>query len=210
MVITHHGHELSAEYGAASPGDLNESASAVEASRESTLQRYRGIAVGLAISDAVCVVVALVGSYYIRYPVSGVLPLRESLVIAVSPLLWLAVFQAFDLYDPLHLSPPEEFRRVIGASGVGIVLLGSTGSIGTSTIKVAEDLPDQIRSPCTGDYKNLTTVPVPIGLQGRLEVFVRASRPLFRSFRKPLSILVSCSTLRVLPSWDPFQLRVRE
>src|SRR5208283_4551758 len=26
-----------------------------------------------------------------------------------------------------------------------VVLLGSTGSIGTSTIKVAEDLPDQIR-----------------------------------------------------------------
>ena len=26
-----------------------------------------------------------------------------------------------------------------------VVLLGSTGSIGTSTVKVAEDLPDQIR-----------------------------------------------------------------
>ena len=26
-----------------------------------------------------------------------------------------------------------------------VVLLGSTGSIGTSTIKVADDLPDQIR-----------------------------------------------------------------
>jgi exopolysaccharide biosynthesis polyprenyl glycosylphosphotransferase len=88
-----------------------------------TLRRYRGIAVGLAISDAACVIAALVGSYYIRYPASGVLPLRESLVIALSPLLWVAVFQAFDLYAPQHLSPPEEFRRVIGASGVGIVLL---------------------------------------------------------------------------------------
>ena len=91
----------------------------------STLRRYRGIAVGLAISDAVCVIAALVGSYYIRYPASGVLPLRESLVIALSPLLWLAVFQAFDLYAPQHLSPPEEFRRVIGASGVGVVLLAA-------------------------------------------------------------------------------------
>ena len=26
-----------------------------------------------------------------------------------------------------------------------VVLLGSTGSIGTSTVKVAEDLPDQVR-----------------------------------------------------------------
>ena len=89
----------------------------------STLRRYRSIAFGLALSDAICVLAALVSSYYIRYPASGVLPLRESLVIALSPLLWIAVFQAFDLYAPQHLSPPEEFRRVIGASGVGIVLL---------------------------------------------------------------------------------------
>ena len=38
-------------------------------------------------------------------------------------LLWLAAFQAFGLYAPQHLSPPEEFRRIFGASGVGIVLL---------------------------------------------------------------------------------------
>ena len=122
MVITNHGHKLSAEYGPASPADPDRAAT-VAASSDSTLHRYRGIAVGLALSDAVCVIAALVGSYYIRYPASGLLPLRESLVIAISPLLWLAVFQAFDLYAPQHLSPPEEFRRVIGASGVGIVLL---------------------------------------------------------------------------------------
>ena len=108
MVITNHGHKLSTEYGAASPGDPDRAA-IVGASSDSTLRRYRGIAVGLAISDAVCVLAALVGSYYIRYPASGVLPLRESLVIALSPLLWLAVFQAFDLYAPQHLSPPRSF-----------------------------------------------------------------------------------------------------
>jgi exopolysaccharide biosynthesis polyprenyl glycosylphosphotransferase len=122
VVITNHGHKLRAEYGPASPGDPDRAAT-VAASSDSTLHRYRGIAVGLALSDAACVIAALVGSYYIRYPASGLLPLRESLVIALSPLLWLAVFQAFDLYAPQHLSPPEEFRRVIGASGVGIVLL---------------------------------------------------------------------------------------
>ena len=121
MVITNHGHQLSADYDAVSPGDPDRAATVPAAA--STLRRYRGIAVGLAISDAVCVVAALVSSYYIRYPASGLLPVRESLVIAISPLLWVAVFQAFDLYAPQHLSPPEEFRRVIGASGVGIVLL---------------------------------------------------------------------------------------
>ena len=118
-----HGQNLHAEYDPASAGDPNRSAPTADASSVSTLRRYRGIAVGLAISDAVCLVVALVSSYYLRYPTAGLLPLRESLVIAISPLLWVAVFHTFDLYAPQHLSAPEEFRRVIGASGVGIVLL---------------------------------------------------------------------------------------
>ena len=86
------------------------------------LRRYRHIAVGLALSDALCVVVALVASYALRYP--GVLvPAPEVAVLAVGPLLWIAVFSTFDLYTPHHLSAPEELRRVIGASGVGIMLL---------------------------------------------------------------------------------------
>ena len=35
----------------------------------------------------------------------------------------MTVFHTFDLYAPRDLSAPEEPRRVIGASGVGIVLL---------------------------------------------------------------------------------------
>jgi hypothetical protein len=80
-------------------------------------------AAGLAVSDAICVVVALTGSYYLRYPASGLMPTRETIAIALSPLLWVIVFHAFNLYAPQHLSAPEELRRVIGASGVGIVLL---------------------------------------------------------------------------------------
>jgi exopolysaccharide biosynthesis polyprenyl glycosylphosphotransferase len=99
------------------------SARAVGAPGNGALQRYRGISVGLAISDAVCLVVALIGSFYLRFPGAGPMPLRESLVVLLSPLLWVAVFHTFDLYAPLRLSAPEEFRRVIGASAVGIVLL---------------------------------------------------------------------------------------
>src|SRR5436190_4386118 len=36
-----------------------------------------------------------------------------------------------------------------------VVLLGSTGSIGTSTVKVAEDLPDQIRLLALGAGNNV-------------------------------------------------------
>ncbi|HEY1786734.1 MAG TPA: 1-deoxy-D-xylulose-5-phosphate reductoisomerase, partial [Verrucomicrobiae bacterium] len=35
-----------------------------------------------------------------------------------------------------------------------VVLLGSTGSIGTSTVKVAEDLPDRIRLLALGAGNN--------------------------------------------------------
>ena len=86
------------------------------------LRRYRQVAVGLALSDAVCVVVALLASYALRF--SGELvPAREAVVITLAPLVWIVVFYTFNLYDPQHLSAPEELRRVIGASGVGIVLL---------------------------------------------------------------------------------------
>ena len=85
-------------------------------------RRYRRVAMGLALSDALCVVVALVASYALRY--SGeVLAGRDAVAVALAPLLWIVVFYTFDLYAPQHLSAPEELRRVIGASGVGIVVL---------------------------------------------------------------------------------------
>src|SRR5512132_551175 len=86
------------------------------------LQRYRQVAMGLALSDAVCVVVALLASYTLRYP-GELVPAREAVVMALAPLVWIVVFHTFDLYSPQHLSAPEELRRVIGASGVGIILL---------------------------------------------------------------------------------------
>ena len=90
--------------------------------RCSALRRYRQIAVGLALTDAVCVVAALVASYALRYP-SQLMPARDVVVIAVSPLVWVLVFATYRLYAPLHLSAHEELRRLIAASGVGIVLL---------------------------------------------------------------------------------------
>ena len=87
-----------------------------------TLRRYHRISVGLAASDAACVIAALVSSYYLRY--SGrPMPAGEIAVIVLTPVLWVAVFQAFDLYATQHLAAPEEFRRIIGGTSAGIVLL---------------------------------------------------------------------------------------
>jgi exopolysaccharide biosynthesis polyprenyl glycosylphosphotransferase len=86
------------------------------------LGRYRGISVGLAATDAACIAVALLAAYQIRYSVRP-MPLRELAIVLVAPLVWVAVFRAFNLYSAQHLSPPEEFRGIIAASSVGIVLV---------------------------------------------------------------------------------------
>jgi exopolysaccharide biosynthesis polyprenyl glycosylphosphotransferase len=86
------------------------------------LGRYHGISVGLAATDAACIVVALLAAYQIRYSVRP-MPLREFAIVVVAPLVWVAVFRAFNLYSAQHLSPADEFRGIIAASSVGIVLV---------------------------------------------------------------------------------------
>jgi exopolysaccharide biosynthesis polyprenyl glycosylphosphotransferase len=87
-----------------------------------TVRRYRAITLGLAVSDAACAVVALAISYFVRYG-SRPMTFWEAVATLAVPLGWVAVFQAFSLYAPQHTSPSDEFRRVIGATSVGIVLL---------------------------------------------------------------------------------------
>jgi exopolysaccharide biosynthesis polyprenyl glycosylphosphotransferase len=86
------------------------------------LRRYRTIAIGLALTDAACILVALMASYQMRYSTRP-MPLAELAVVVAAPLLWVGVFRAFNLYAPQHLAPPEQFRRVIGATSLGIVLV---------------------------------------------------------------------------------------
>src|SRR5687768_16034268 len=65
------------------------------------LRRYHHIAIGLVISDAACIVLALLSSYFLRY--SGrPMPGEEIAVIVLTPLLWCVVFQTFDLYATQH------------------------------------------------------------------------------------------------------------
>jgi exopolysaccharide biosynthesis polyprenyl glycosylphosphotransferase len=86
------------------------------------LRRYRSISLGLAATDAACIVTALVVSYHLRYsmrPISD----QELAMVVLAPLLWVTAFRSFNLYAPQHLSPSDEFRGVIAATSLGTVLM---------------------------------------------------------------------------------------
>jgi hypothetical protein len=56
------------------------------------LQRYRRIAIGLALTDAGCILAALMASYQVRYSMRP-MPLAELAVVVTAPLLWVGVFR---------------------------------------------------------------------------------------------------------------------
>lgn len=87
-------------------------------------RRYRLIGIGQAVTDTLSIITALFLSYLIRFD----LPIFAGylVLLATMPLLWLLVFRGFSLYSPQHLSGWEEFRRLIGASSLGIVLIVMT------------------------------------------------------------------------------------
>ena len=99
---------------------------ALEAQRTSlggaTKRRYRNIALGLMASDAVCAAAALLFAHGVRFGLSS-MPRGQQLQTVLASLLWVGVFHAFSLYAPQRLAASEEFRRIIGATSVGIVLL---------------------------------------------------------------------------------------
>ena len=89
------------------------------------LARYHSVALGLAASDVLCLVLSLLLSYILIGQTSLSLPLPTAyyVVLVASPLMWLAVFHGFGLYSPQHLSASEEFRRTIGAASVGVIFV---------------------------------------------------------------------------------------
>ena len=94
-------------------------------SKVATTSKWNLIGWQLFATDALCLVGALAFSYLIRYG-SRSLPLGYLLVIVLGPLAWGAVFHAFGLYAPRHLSAAEEFRRTISATSIGIFLVVMT------------------------------------------------------------------------------------
>jgi exopolysaccharide biosynthesis polyprenyl glycosylphosphotransferase len=85
-------------------------------------RRYRNIGLGLMGSDAACAVTALLLAHNVRFGFSSIPP-GQQLRTVLASLLWVGVFHGFSLYAPRHLAAAEEFRRIIAATSVGVVLL---------------------------------------------------------------------------------------
>jgi exopolysaccharide biosynthesis polyprenyl glycosylphosphotransferase len=87
-------------------------------------RRYGRIGLGMIVTDAVCASAALLAAYRLAGLTSVLsMSLVERLGVVIAPLLWVGLFQAFSLYAPQRLAPAEEFRRVIGATSLGVVVL---------------------------------------------------------------------------------------
>jgi exopolysaccharide biosynthesis polyprenyl glycosylphosphotransferase len=82
--------------------------------------RYRAIGLGLALTDGACILIALMSGYFSRF--NSLRPLNAVAITAAS-ILWVAVFRVFGVYAPHRLSPEEEFRRILGASSMGVILI---------------------------------------------------------------------------------------
>jgi exopolysaccharide biosynthesis polyprenyl glycosylphosphotransferase len=88
--------------------------------RSHVRRRYRIIACGLLLTDAACIAIALITGYLTRF--DTLRPAYAAAMIA-APFVWVAVFRTFDLYSPHRLSPEEEFRRILGASSMALMLI---------------------------------------------------------------------------------------
>lgn len=97
-------------------------ASDLSIARGRAARTFRRIAYGQVLTDALCLVVALSVSYVARFGFSP-LPPDWLIAAAVSPFVWIAVFSAFRLYSPQHLSSWDEFSRTISASSLAIVVV---------------------------------------------------------------------------------------
>jgi len=85
-------------------------------------QRYSRIGFGLAASDLACVILAILAARISGSRFEG-LPPGFTVALMLAVLVWVPVFHAFGLYSIQHLSASEEFRRVIGAASLGVLLV---------------------------------------------------------------------------------------
>jgi exopolysaccharide biosynthesis polyprenyl glycosylphosphotransferase len=86
------------------------------------LAGFRRVAAALMLADAWCIVSALLvvhadGPQGIRFT-------RDfDFVLLTAPIVWISLFHSFGLYGVRHLSPPEELRRLISATILGVVVI---------------------------------------------------------------------------------------
>ena len=109
---------------ATAPEDLRALDAPALADAGAVRRRYERLGLGMIVTDALCALAALLLAHQLAGPTSlWPRSMVERLGLVTAPLLWVALFQAFSLYAPQRLAAAEEFRRVIGATSLGVVLL---------------------------------------------------------------------------------------
>lgn len=81
----------------------------------------RAMALVLAGGDVLCLAAAFLLAQLLTVGFAARVEMTL-LAVVLSSVLWVLIFHSFGLYVPQHLSSPEVFRSVIGATSVGVVL----------------------------------------------------------------------------------------
>jgi exopolysaccharide biosynthesis polyprenyl glycosylphosphotransferase len=84
--------------------------------------RYRRIAWGVGASDLLAFLAALGAARPGALPAVSIWGMGIGIGFLLAPALWLVVFASFSLYAFPRMAPAEEFRRVIGASSVNVLV----------------------------------------------------------------------------------------
>lgn len=90
-----------------------------EPASATALAGFRRVAAALMIADALCIV----GALLVIHGDGSELSPDFLFVVFIAPVVWISLFHSFGLYEVRHLSPPEEFRRVISATILGVVVI---------------------------------------------------------------------------------------
>jgi exopolysaccharide biosynthesis polyprenyl glycosylphosphotransferase len=93
-----------------------------EPASATALAGFRRVAAALMVADALCIVGALL-VVHADGPDGVRLTTDFVFVLLIAPILWISLFHSFGLYGVRHLSPPEEFRRLISATILGVVVI---------------------------------------------------------------------------------------
>jgi exopolysaccharide biosynthesis polyprenyl glycosylphosphotransferase len=86
-----------------------------------TALRYRNLAVLVALTDILSLVAAIIFTWVIRSPSAG--GFRNPVAwLVVAPAVWVGIFALFRLYSLSQLPATQEFRRVLMATGLALVI----------------------------------------------------------------------------------------
>jgi exopolysaccharide biosynthesis polyprenyl glycosylphosphotransferase len=145
---------------------------------------YRRLAVGLVVGDALAVLAAVLISRVLMR--SGPTPPEVWALLAVlAPLATVAVFAGYRLHRLNRLSPNEEFRRVIGAVSVTVVLLGVASNVASGVL-----LGDAERVPLTVGWLGVAWLTALLLVMVERKAWHRVLHHLRRSGRLAMRTLV--------------------